>query len=71
MWADERGREVFRDDGPGWDVGLCDRASVPANEICVIRGIEFVFGQGATSMRLDRALLDYRDGGFVVENAAA
>jgi hypothetical protein len=71
MWADELGREVFRADGRGWDVGFHDRAIIPASEICVIRGIEFVFDQGAISMRLDGALLDYRNGSFVVENAAA
>ena len=71
MWLDQFGNESFRDDGPGWDVGFFDRAKIPANAICVIRDIEFVFDQGATSMRLDGALLDYKNGGFVVENAAA
>jgi hypothetical protein len=60
-----------RCDGPGWDVGFFDRATLNADDVVEIRGIEFVFDQGMDSRRLDGAILDYRKGYFVVENAEA
>ena len=56
--------------GPGWDVGFYDIDRIPKDEIVVIEGIKFYFGQGSTSERLNGATLDYKNGGFFVANAA-
>jgi len=68
---DQYGRMRVRHREPGWDVGFFDRATLKADDIVEICGIEFTFDQAAESRRLDGATLDYRDGYFVIEDADA
>ena len=70
-YHDQFGNLVHRTDGPGWDVGFYDRSRVPEDQIVTLGGIEFVFDQGPISMRLDGRQLDYRNGGFIVDDGAA
>ena len=60
------GTEEFEFLGPHWTVGFHNAAKLPADEICDIDGIAFVFDYGKRFPRLNGATLDYLDGSFVV-----
>jgi hypothetical protein len=64
------GEEEFENFGPCWDVGFYSPQQVPSEDIVHIDGIPFAFGQGATSMRLNGAVVDFRDSHFVVTERA-
>ena len=51
---------------PHWGVGFYDPKKIPVEEVQVISGIKFIFGQGAISERLNGKLLDVENGKFVV-----
>ena len=70
MRLTKNGDEEFENIGPHWGVGFSARGRFPASEIVEIDGIPFVFGQGATSMRLNGATLHFVDGRFVVAERA-
>ena len=53
---------------PHWGVGFYDPKKIPVEEVQVISGIKFVFGQDAISERLNGKLLDVENGKFVVSD---
>jgi hypothetical protein len=64
------GEEESENIGPCWDVGFYSPQQVPPEYIVHIDDIPFAFSQGAVSMRLDGAILDFRDRCFVVTERA-
>jgi hypothetical protein len=64
------GEEEFENIGPHWSVGFYSPDKVPAEQVVRIDDIPFVFGQGNISMRLDGAVLDFRNGQFEVTERA-
>ena len=64
------GEEEFENIGPHWGVGFYSPQQVPSEYIVHIHDIPFAFAQGAISMRLNGAVLDFRDGNFVVTERA-
>jgi|SRR5687767_12979676 hypothetical protein len=57
----------FQLTGPQWGVGSYPRSAIHESKIVTISGIEFYFGQGDISNRLNGKTLEYRAGRFHVE----
>lgn len=55
---------------PRWGVGFFNIGTRPYGRVTTIQGVPFVFTQVRAYTHLNGAILDYRDGRFVVDESA-